>query len=277
MKKCLHKLFYDIKYRLILFKKKNLHPNPIASAVVALLAALILVIPLSALITRYNKSFLENILGEAHGMILDILVIGIFILWLNNRAEVIRKIKDYRDEISDFLPWNEKEATYRIVGIIKRLNRLKINNIYLAGAYLRGAFLPKINLKEAILTNANLIDSILTHSNLQEAHLEYALLQKASLIETNLIGAFLQGADLRDAFLIGADLNKANLENADLRRTDIRKVKGLTLEQLSKVKSLYGVEGLDDALYERIKEYHPNLFKEIEEKAPFECTVSLGV
>ncbi len=34
---------------------------------------------------RYDQGFLRNILVEAHGMLFDILVIGIFILWLTKK------------------------------------------------------------------------------------------------------------------------------------------------------------------------------------------------
>jgi uncharacterized protein YjbI with pentapeptide repeats len=63
----------------------------------------------------------------------------------------------------------------------------------------------------------------------------------------------LNGANLMIARLIEANLEEANLEG----------VNGLTIEQFSKVKSLYGAK-LDPALMEQVKEKYPHLLEEPE-------------
>ena len=67
--------------------------------------------------------------------------------------------------------------------------------------------------------------------------------------------------DLSGANLSGANLNVADLSDADLYGAVLREAENLTIEQLSKVKSLYGVK-LDAELMEQIKEKYPNLLKE---------------
>ena len=66
----------------------------------------------------------------------------------------------------------------------------------------------------------------------------------------------LNGTNLMVVRLIDANLVGANLEGANLEG-----VRGLTIEQLSKVKSLYGAK-LDPVLMEQAKEKYPHLLEE---------------
>ncbi len=86
----------------------------------------------------------------------------------------------------------------------------------------------------------------------------------------DLSGVDLSGADLRENNLSRADLRGANLSDANLYANlsgnnlsgaDIGKAKGLTVEQLSKVKTLYKAK-LDPELMEQVKDKYPHLLKE---------------
>ena len=99
---------------------------------------------------------------------------------------------------------------------------------YLEGANLQGAHLERANLKEAHLEGANLKETDLALANLQG----------------NLEGANLEGANL-----------EANLEGAFLGEAY-----GLSIDQLSKVKTLYKVK-LDKELSIPLKEKYPALFE----------------
>ena len=65
--------------------------------------------------------------------------------------------------------------------------------------------------------------------------------------------ASLESADFEGANLKGADLEDANLEVADLKEA-----KNLSIQQLSKVGTLYKVE-LDESLRTFLKEKNPTL------------------
>jgi uncharacterized protein YjbI with pentapeptide repeats len=60
-------------------------------------------------------------------------------------------------------------------------------------------------------------------------------------------------ADLRNCYLMGADF-----ENASLYKADLRGAKGLSVEQLSKVKTLY-LAKFDDEILEQIRGSLPEL------------------
>jgi uncharacterized protein YjbI with pentapeptide repeats len=60
-------------------------------------------------------------------------------------------------------------------------------------------------------------------------------------------------ANLQNSYLMGADF-----ENASLYKADLRGVKGLTVEQLEKTKTIY-LAKFDDEMWELIKLNLPDL------------------
>ena len=181
--------------------------------------------------------FYENFLVEAHGMLLDIIIFGLLFTFINLSRSKKIEIQRFKEEIDDFRHWTELVASYRIAGILRRLNKYKIDNLDLSDCYLKDAQLEKIYLKSATLEKANLQGASLAYADLQNANLKIANLQGADLRISNLQDADLklanlQGANLRivnfqnanlfSANLKGADLKSANLQNADLSGANLQ-------------------------------------------------------
>jgi BTB/POZ domain-containing protein KCTD9 len=80
-----------------------------------------------------------------------------------------------------------------------------------------------------------------------------ANLKEANLEGTNLRKANLKGADLTEANLKGANLERADLKWANLEGTNLGETYGLSIDQLSKVKTLYNAK-IDDELLIPLKE-----------------------
>lgn len=258
--------------------------KPILTSTLVLVAVTILVLGLSLQYYINDfQAFIPQILAEAHGMIFDIAVIGILIVWLNQNGEVRQRIRTYRDEIDDFRLWESEEAAFRTVGNIKRLNRHKIYEINLVNSFLARTNLNYVNLKGSNLNSANISQSSLIEANLENTRLNQTNLENSNLNQVNLKGGYASGANFKDAFLIkaqfeGAFLIKANFsnaylmeaslcncylmgadfENASLYKADLRGAKGLTIEQLSKAKTLY-LAKFDDEILEQIKTSIPEL------------------
>ena len=216
--------------------------QPVLIAFIVFLLAAMFVGSLS--VKYYDGPFGVNVLVEAHGMLLDILVIGVFILWLNQIGEKKRTIQRYRDEIDDFRGWNSEEAAYRIAGNIRRLNKLGVTDINLNSCHLENMDLHWAKLQGAKLTDGNL----------QEANLFFAELQGAELY-----CAKLQGANLNKTKLQGAKFDDAEFEGACLTASDLRGAKGLTSKQLAEAKSLYEAK-LDPDLEAEVRKLKPELF-----------------
>lgn len=258
--------------------------RPLLTSALVLLVVAIVVLSLS--LKYYIRDFdgyWSQVLVEMHGMIFDIAVIAILLAWLNQSGEIRQRIRTYKDEIDDFRLWESEEAAFRTVGNIKRLNRHHIHEINLVNCYLARTNLNYVNLKASNLNSANLSNSSLIETNLENTRFNQTNLENSNLNQANLCGAYASGANFKDAFLIktqfdGAFLIKTNFrnaflmeanlqnsylmgadfENASLYKADLRGAKGLTLEQLSKAKTLY-LAKFDDDILEQVKTQIPEL------------------
>ncbi len=258
--------------------------KPLLTSSLVLVMVTIVVITLSLqYYLRDFDTFIQQVLAEAHGMIFDIAVIGILIFWLNKNGETRQRIRTYKDEIDDFRLWESEEAAFRTVGNIKRLNRHNIHEINLVNCYLPRTNLNYVNLSGSNLNSSNVSQSSLIESNFENARLNQTNFENSNLNQAILRGAYASGANFKDAFLIktcfeGAFLIKANFrnaflmeadlrncylmgadfENASLYKADLRGAKGLSVEQLAKVKTLYLAQ-FDDEILDQIKAAFPAL------------------
>ena len=258
--------------------------NPILTSLLVLIIVSGLVISLSVPYYIHDfDDFYQQILAEAHGMLFDIAVIGILILWLNNQGEKRRRINMYVDEIDDFRLWDSEEAAYRTAGNIKRLNRHGIYDLNLADCYLVRTNLNYVNLSGANLNLAKVSHAQLIGCILEESRLNQTKFEQANMNHANLKKAYANGADFNSAFLISADfegsyLIKANFENAilmeanlkgcdlsgasfkhcNLFKADLREVIGLSSEQLLEARNLHRAK-LDDQLLEELQSQRPEL------------------
>lgn len=191
----------------------------------------------------YNHpGFWENVLVESHGMLLDLLILGVFIFWLQRRAakkqEKKNRIQRYKEELDDYRGWTENEAAYRVAGIIRRLKKEGVENIDFKGLhlgrcskeiikeayqkkhifkFLSGAGdLTESNFPEMMMMYGNAKNLDLSFSNLERAWLTDSDLEGIQLIETNLQKANLHGTSLKNADLWGAIFDKADLREVDL-------------------------------------------------------------
>ncbi|MFQ5433414.1 MAG: pentapeptide repeat-containing protein [Anaerolineae bacterium] len=147
-----------------------------------------------------------------------------------------------------------REKVEKNIGRLRNTNSCPGCELFYAN--LRGA-----NMSSANLIGANLFNAYLSGANLTNAYLMHSSLNGADIINANLKGADLTYADLTNAYMSGANFEGANLGS----------VYGLTIEQLSKVKTLYKAR-LDSGLTVQVKEKYPHLLEnpEGEESKPDE-------
>ena len=166
----------------------------------------------------FNPSFWDNVLVEAHGMFMDIILFGIILTLYERFTDKHSEIKRLHEEIDDYRGWNEPEAMYRIVGCIKRLNKKGVTNIDLTDCFLENANLENVNLRESNLSNTNL-----KRADLKGANLEYIKNENyLDLEEADLQGTIFKSArhskvnyhTLFNVYLKGAKIsNLEELEN----------------------------------------------------------------
>ncbi len=258
--------------------------KPILTSFIVFLILSVVVLGLSRKYYIHNfDEFYLNVLAEAHGMLFDILIIGILIFWLNKSGETRLRIRTYKDEIDDFRMWESEEAAFRNVGNIKRLNRHHIFKMNLSNCYLKKTNLNYVQLPESNLNTASLFGTTLIEANLKKARLNQANLENATINQACLESAFASGANFKDAYLIktnlrnallikanfenafmmdadlnGAFLSGADFTNANLYQVDFRNAKGLKIKQFNKVKTIYKAK-FDSEFEIKLKNQFPAL------------------
>jgi BTB/POZ domain-containing protein KCTD9 len=250
--------------------------------VLLLVATIVLGLSMPYYLSNFEEFYMQ-VLAEAHGMIFDIAIIGILLVWLNKRGEERLRIKTYKDEIDDFRLWKSEEAAFRTVGNIKRLNQHKIYNLDLVNCFLSRTNLNYTNLSGSNLNSADISTSSLLECDLSNARLNQTNFENSTLNQADLSGAYASGtifkdafliktcfdraylikADMRGAFLMEASLNGAYMTGADLAganlyKTDLRNAVGLSLEQLQQARTLY-MAMLDPEVEQMIRENSPEL------------------
>lgn len=278
----LPKMSYNLSSRLKVFFNFYQHPLYLSGMVLLSMGVIVFALSYQFIINDFN-GFYYQILIESYGMLLDFAVIGILLFWVNKNRENRQLVRTCKDEIEDFKFWESEEAAYRTVGNIKRLNRYNIHEIDLVKTYLvqtnlsyinlMGSNLNLANLYKANLIGSNLTDTRLNQINLENANLSQADLRNCYATGANFKGAFMIKSKLNSSFLInadfsnsylmeadlrGADLTGVNFQDASLYKADLRGAIGITIDQLSKAKTLNFTQ-----LDHEIKNELGNLFPEL--------------
>lgn len=170
---------------------------------------------------------------------------------------------------ADLRATNNLEVTTNLEGADLRDSDLvdaKLCGANLIDAKLEKASLNGAFLKEADFTRANLRGGHLKNADadLKGTKFKWAHFEEAQLPWANLSGANLRMTHFEEANLIGvleeAYLQVASLEGTDLQKANLKGAKNLTVDQLSKVKTLYKAK-LDSELEIPLREKYAALFE----------------
>ena len=165
----------------------------------------------------------------------------------NVEIDINNQIKPDIKAILTFIRESRNSSIYK--------NNLKPGILDLNRTYLPHAYLKEANLENAMFEGIYLANALLNKAILNKAFMLGAILIYADLEDANFEGTSLIGADLE-----GANLRGANLKGANLRGANLRGVENLTIDQLSKVKTLYKAE-FDEELRIPLERDYPALFE----------------
>jgi uncharacterized protein YjbI with pentapeptide repeats len=170
----------------------------------------------------------QGIMIEAFGFTADIILFGIAItiyesFW-KNKELLIR----YLEELEDYRGWDEKEASYRIFGLIKRLHKLKKFTIDLSGCYFENIQFSKnsfngFDFKQTLLYGTKFINCNLqlsTFNNIEQKHIEdiydyMTVIEKSTFDNCNLRDSkFMNNKNYVDLQFLVCDMKNADLSNS---------------------------------------------------------------
>ena len=211
----------------------------------------------------YNKGFWENVLVEAHGLVFEILVLGVILLWLDSRRQKNENIRKNIESLWDINFLSEPEFIGRKLGNLKRLNDAGVNNINVTNLLLKNVEVKGIifnkskifgikfvscrlfdvnfieckmnscNFSRSVFKRCKLSNSYLKSANFSESKMIGLDLKKSNLLRANFISANLESADLREA-----NLERVTFKDASLKNANIKHCKNIDLAELAKAKNL---------------------------------------
>lgn len=232
----------------------------------------------------YDKSFWENVLVEAHGLVFDIFVLGLVLIWMDTYRQKRESITRDLESLWDLNTLTEEVYRKRKVNILKRLNinktykidvtdltlsdKVKIKDITFKNSGLFGLkFLDcrifNLKIEHSKLNSAEFSDSIIKNSEITDTYLKNAKFQSASLVGLNLTNSDLFRAKFIDADLEGADLRGCNLKRttftgANLKNANLRGCINLNYDALIEAKCIDYIKA-DECVLEELKLRKPDM------------------
>lgn len=138
--------------------------------------------------------------------------------------------------------------------------------------------LKKVDLKLSNFQEADLSKSILENADLRWSEMHSIILRDAKLTNADLKWTNMRSADLEGAIAFKTDLSNSDLTGANLQNVDFSRAKlssvifqeanfkntTITINQLSRARTLYNCYNLHDSIASVLKKSHPELFEKPE-------------
>ncbi|SFT22519.1 Pentapeptide repeat-containing protein [Acinetobacter bohemicus] len=183
----------------------------------------------------YDKDFFQNMLINAHGSAIDILLISIILYWFEQRKKKNEDIKDIIQELAYLKHYKGDDISYRYFGRLKKIHDMGENQVDLPSAQIYNIDIKEINLINSNLIAANFKNSIISNSSFKKCNLEATqfidckiiskntvIFEECNLIRANFYKAQLKGIDFRSCQLTNAKFDQADLSSADFRNVDCK-------------------------------------------------------
>jgi hypothetical protein len=202
-----------------------------------------------------NHKFLRELWVDAHGTILDIIVVGVIVLWLNQRLRRRLDSIEYQDQIDSLRGWRDKEAGVRILYYVRLLNRNGVTSIFLSDAVFDGLDLRGDGEAFGGKRNADMSGSYAPHASFCDATVSGISFREADLQQANFTNAYCSWADFSGSLLLGVNFTGAVLTGAKFLGARF-----LRAEDLAKARSLDRAE-LDGRLKQEVIALRPEIFE----------------
>jgi uncharacterized protein YjbI with pentapeptide repeats len=180
----------------------------------------------------YNRDFWVNTIVSLHGVVIELGVFGVLVLWLDTKREHKQAINRQLEDLVDFATLDIPEINMKKVGHIKRLNssnfktisvsnltipKMIISDIELHKSKLIGFKIPHGQIKET-----KFVESKMRSSNFENATLKNTIFENCNLYKTNFNSILARGINFTGSCLerssfISSDLKNSNFKNCDLR------------------------------------------------------------
>ncbi len=132
-------------------------PTTVRAATIALIAIVVVLLVFGA---DFDWS---GVTTELWGLVAEVFILGIIIFYIGERNQANQFVKQQHELIEDLKYWDNDEAKFRILGAIRRLQRVDVSTVNLAGVTLSSAKLKEhgiVNLDGSTLSGGHWASSI---------------------------------------------------------------------------------------------------------------------
>ncbi|WP_397454753.1 pentapeptide repeat-containing protein [Pseudomonas lurida] len=216
--------------------------SPIGTALLVVLVAFIIIVTISSAwefisttvfpdttIGVYNRGFWENVLVELHGMLIELAVVGVLLLWLDGRREHASSVLQSKEELIDYAELDFPEAHLKKMGALKRLSiagntNFVVRDLHLVGRDLKGLKLKGCSVIGMRLTGGKVTSTTFESVEMRSSNFVDCKIKSTLFISGSVYKCNFQGATLIDVRFEGVDIKKAEFVNCIMTNTIFKNV-----------------------------------------------------
>ncbi|WP_312253766.1 pentapeptide repeat-containing protein [Stutzerimonas nitrititolerans] len=172
----------------------------------------------------YDRGFWENVLVEMHGMIVELAVVGILLLWLDGRRDKKKNLDQCREDLKNYARLDFPEAHLKKIGALKTL--IEANEAGLDARYLHlsGRTLTEINIADWNLiglkiNGGKLEASIFTGVDARSSKFVQCKIKNTTFEGGSLYRCKFEGARLRQVVFRNVRIESAEFTRCDMQST----------------------------------------------------------
>jgi hypothetical protein len=185
----------------------------------------------------YNRDFWENVLVEMHGMVVELAVVGILLVWLDGRRDKKQKLSQCREDLKNYAKLDFPEAHLKKIGILKTLVLAGEKGLDARYLHLSGRNLSDINIINWNMIGLKVNDGKLEASRFDGVDARSSNFVKCKIKNVTFEGGSLyrckfEGAKLRQVLFKSVRIEKAEFTHCDMPNTVFDRVslKGVKFE-----------------------------------------------
>lgn len=232
----------------------------------------------------YDEGFYIGVLGSANSSIIDFLVIGVLVFFLDKRNSLKEESDVMMTDLRDYATHSSLELDLKKAGLIQRLNKNNIKTINIQRIRIHKVDLKNFALYESDLSGLSLIGSKLeniefdkctlrsinlTTAKMKKVIFKNSMLKNMKAIDGNfssavefhdtiLLNANFTNSNFRSCLFFNCNMEDVNYEKADLRSANLKGSYNININKLCRAKNLdYMIA--DQLILDGIKTLRPDV------------------
>jgi DNA-binding protein len=231
----------------------------------------------------YDRAFWENILVELHGMMIELVVVGVLVVWLDSRRKKNVEVTRLTEDLEDFAMLDSPEINIKKMGHLKRLNdigvqELKVRNLVLNKIKIKDITLLKSNIiglkvnegtiynttfKEVSMRSSSFIKTIIKNTTFENCTLLNSKFTEGTCKGVSFKGSSVEYADFSDcnlqsAIFINSDVRGVKLQGANLKQCTFIGAKNIDINEIAKARCIDHIS-ISDVFLDELKLLRPDM------------------